>query len=128
MANESLAKLQRRIEQLEAMLNVRTGAAVAPSNDPKDRPDYVERGGDRHAAMLGLKKAENGDIAVDGWALEDVTMFGPQVTDKFLEAYLRQRVNELTSEAPEIQSTDPFAPHFAPTLWKKGNPLSQLTE
>jgi len=109
MANESLAKLQRRIEQLEAMLNVRTGAAVAPSDDP-------------------LKKAENGDIAVDGWALEDVTMFGPQVTDKFLEAYLRQRVNELTSEAPEIQSTDPFAPHFAPTLWKKGNPLSQLTE
>jgi len=128
MANNTITQLQKRIEKLEALLQQKAGAVVAPSDDPKDRPDYVERGSDRHAAMLGLKKAVDGDIAADGWTLEDITQFGPQATDKFLETYLRQRVNELTSKIPPVQSENPFEPNFAPVMWRKGNPLAQLTE
>ena len=128
MASESLAQLQKRIEQLEASLRKTAGAVVAPSKNPKDRPDYVERGSDRHAAMLGLKKAKDEELALEGWTLEDITQFGPSATKEYLTRVLEQKVNELTSPVPPVQSRNQFEPHFAPTMWRTGTPLSQITE
>jgi len=82
-------------------------------------PDYVEHGSDRHAGLLDLKKAEkDDDPQLDGWALADMTMWGPTATDKFLMQMLRQKVNELHSKPPVMQSEDPFAPHYAPPIWQ----------
>ena len=82
-------------------------------------PDYVEHGSDRHAGLLGLRKAEKDDEPqLDGWALEDMTMWGPTATDKFLMLMLRQKVNELKSKPPKMQSEDPFAPAYAPPIWR----------
>ena len=129
MANDTISQLQKRLAKLESLLLEKTGVAVAPSNDPRDRPDYVERGSDRHAAMLGLKKAaSDDDLQQDGWTLEDITQFGPNVTEKYLKALLFQKANELTSPMPTYQSKDPREPFFAPTLWTTDMPLSQLTE
>ena len=127
MANQN--ELQRRIEQLEATLARLTGRQPVQSDDPKDKPDYVERGSDRHAAMMGLKKAVDGEeIAIDGWTFEDVTQYGPQATKDYLMTALRQKVNELTSTIPPTQSTDPLARNFAPVMWQPKIPLSQITE
>lgn len=85
----------------------------------KHNPDYVEHGADRHAGLLGLRKAGKDDEPqLDGWALVDITMYGPNATDKFLVQVLRQKVNELTSKPPKMQSMDPFAPHYAPPIWQ----------
>jgi len=85
----------------------------------KRNPDYVEHGSDQHASLLGLRKAEKDDEPqLDGWALYDITMWGPVATDKFLMQMLRQKVNELKSKSPVMQSTDPRAPHYAPPMWR----------
>ena len=85
----------------------------------KRNPDYVEHGSDRHASLLGLRKAEkDDDPQLDGWALADVTMWGANATDKFLMQKLRQKVSELKSKAPAMQSIDPFKPHYAPPIWR----------
>jgi len=81
--------------------------------------DYVAHGSDQHAAMLGLVKAEKDDEPQQGgWALQDITLYGPTATDKFLAQVLRQKIGELMSGAPQMQSTDPLAPHYAPRMWK----------
>ncbi len=78
------------------------------------QPDYVEHGSDRHAAILGLIRDESNPL---GWRLADPTMFGAQVTQTYLDEVLRQKVAELNAGAPPMpQSTDPFAPGYAPTL------------
>jgi hypothetical protein len=88
---------------------------------PAGNPDYIEHGSDRHAAMLGLKKAEAHDVPqLDGWALQDVTQYGPSARPEFLEQTLRQKVSELTTPPPKMQSGDPFEPHYAPPLWQPG--------
>jgi hypothetical protein len=120
--------LQQRIEQLEDALRRLTGAVPAPSEKPEDRPDYVERGSAGHAALLGLKRATDEQLVENGWTLEDVTIFGPHVTQDYLKTILRQKVNELTAPMPIIQSTDPRKPGFAPTIWTPDNPLSRITE
>ena len=85
----------------------------------KRNPDYVEHGSDRHAGLLGLREAqEDDDPQLDGWALEDMTMWGPTATDKFRMQMLRQKVNELKSKPPVTQSKDPFKPHYAPPIWR----------
>jgi hypothetical protein len=88
---------------------------------PAGNYDYVEHGSDQHAAMLGLKKAEDHDVPqVDGWALQDPTQFGPAARPEFIEQFLRQRVSELTTLPPVMQSVDPLAPNYAPPLWQPG--------
>ena len=85
------------------------------------RPDYVKHGSDRHAALLGLKKAQDGDApALKGYALEDITQYGPAASEKYLEAVLRQKVNELTTPMPAVQSDDPSKPHYAPPMFVPG--------
>ena len=84
---------------------------------PAGNMDYVEPGSDLHAAILGLKKAEDGDAYThQGWALVDTTAFGPQATPAYIAEVLRQKVSELTSPLPEIQSDDPWAPGYAPPM------------
>lgn len=86
---------------------------------PAGNLDYVPHGSDEHAGLLGLVKAAKDDVPqLDGWALADMTMYGPNATDKFLAQVLRQKVSELTSKAPEVQSENPMAPHYAPPIWK----------
>jgi hypothetical protein len=84
---------------------------------PKRNPDYVEHGSERQASMLGLRKAEDEDeLAYQGWTIVDVASFPPSTTQTWLQAYLRSKVNELLSEGPKYQSTDPRKPFYAPTL------------
>ena len=91
-------------------------------------PDYVAHGSDRHAALLGLVKATEGDEPQwEGWALADLTMYGPAARPEFLLQTLKQKVNELTAPPLVVQSEDPFAPHYAPPLWTPaGEPVSGM--
>ncbi len=118
---DTIAKLQREVNQL-------TGSSVS-SDEPETQTDYVERGSDRHAGMLGLKKAvESDNPQIDGWALEDIVSYGPTVSPQFLDGMLRGKVNELSMKIPATQSGDPLAAFFAPTLWQPGHRLAQITE
>jgi len=124
-------ELQRRIEQLEAIVERFTGrtASRATPLRPEDRADYIKQGSDKHATFLGLVRAnEDETLVCDGWTLLDSTLYGPNVTEKFLERILAQKVNELNTPMPMPQSKDPTAPHFAPVLWDPSIPLAQITE
>lgn len=80
--------------------------------------DYVAHGSDQHAEWLGLIKAEEDDEPQrDGWTLADITMYGPSARPEFLRRVLAQKVSELTTLPPVVQSDDPLAPHYAPPLW-----------
>jgi len=82
-------------------------------------PDYVERGSQQHAAFLGLIPAEKDDEPQqDGWALADLTLYGPTARPEFLRRTLQQKVNELNTPMPELQSEDPRLPHYAPPMWR----------
>jgi len=89
---------------------------------PAGNTDYIEPGSDRHAAILQLKEAIETDIYVLAdtkgrkWALTDATAFGPQVTEAYLREVLRQRVAELGTSQPTIQSRDPFEVGYAPAM------------
>jgi len=82
-------------------------------------PDYIERGSDRHAAFLGLVKAEEDDEPqYEGYALGDLTLYGPSARPEFLRTTLKQKVNELNTPMPEIQSENPSQPHYHPPIWE----------
>lgn len=129
MAKQSeLEQLQDLVAQLQRELGQLTGKNVR-SDEPEIQTDYVEPGSDRHAGMLGLKKAAPDDNPqLEGWALEDIVSYGPTVSPQFLDGMLRGKVNELSMKIPETQSSDPLAPFFAPSLWQPGHRLSQITE
>jgi hypothetical protein len=129
MARRSeLEQLQDQVAELQRALGRLNGTQVTP-NEPEIQTDYVEHGSDRHAGMLGLKKAREDDKPQqDGWALEDIVSYGPTTTQEFLEQLLRQKVNELSMKIPPTQSKDPLAAHFAPTMWQPGMRLAQITE
>ncbi len=74
--------------------------------------DFVEFGGERHALLLGLRKAAKDDAeeaTYKGWALVDPTAWGPNARPEFIRAQLVQRVNELM--------TKPSVPADAPKMW-----------
>ena len=94
-------------------VGVRTFDPARPTN-----PDYIERGSARHAAFLGLIEADEDDEPqYEGWTLADPTLWGPTARPEFLARTLKQKVNELTMEMPEIQSDDPRLPFYAPPPW-----------
>jgi hypothetical protein len=129
---------QTRIEQLERVvedLRRRLGLdreerkAWHESDDPRERPDYVEHGSDEHAAVLGLQKAEEDyrdGPKLNGWRLIDPWMFGH---DRRYQRYvLAQKVNELSTPFPELQSVSRRDPFFAPTMWMpEEGPFSKET-
>lgn len=91
---------------------------MANANDKPTNLDYIAHGSDGHAAFLGLVKAEEDDEPQrDGWTLADITLWGPSVTAEYLKRILAQKVSELTTLPPEVQSDDPLAPNYAPTMW-----------
>lgn len=93
---------------------------MAKRKQSKARPsDRMEFGSDRHADHIGLKKASEDDVPrLDGWALVDITAYGPAARPEYLREVLRQKVSTLQSgPPPEPQSEDEFAPHYAPPMW-----------
>ena len=73
--------------------------------------DYIKHGSDAHASLMGLRKAKADDaVQMDGWTLQDMTMFGPQATEAFLRETLRQKVNELKAGSPSVNES-------APQMW-----------
>ena len=89
------------------------------NQDDGAQTDFVKHGSERHAAILGLRKATDADdLQLEGFTLLDMTAFGPQVTEAYLKEVLRQKVSELNSGAPpEPQSDDPRKPNYHPPIW-----------
>lgn len=80
---------------------------------------YIAHGSPEHAELLGIRKAtEDDEPVVDGWALVNLTEFGPNATASFLKNVLRQKVSELKAGTPVV-------PANSPKLWRpKGNPVT----
>ena len=96
---------------------------------PAGNLDYVQHGSDKHAELIGLRKAEEGEeLVVDGWTLADRTAWGPQATESYIKEVLRQKVAEIKAGAPpKPQSEDPFEPNYAPPIWMpSGEPVSGI--
>jgi len=114
---EVIEQLQGRIAELEKKLGRTEVEIIREPKNPKDRADYVERGSDQHAAFLGLRKADSDDENTrDGWALMDPFQFG--FNADFQAEVLRQRVGDLTSEMPTLQSDSRRDPFYAPKMWR----------
>jgi hypothetical protein len=72
--------------------------------------DHIEFGSEEHAQFLGLRKAQDKDpYQCEGWALVDITQYGPAARPEYLQAILQQKVNEL--------KTKPKVPDYAPKMW-----------
>ena len=95
--------------------------AISDRHDPlyPGQHDAVEFGSDDHAALLGLRKVEEGagELEYEGWTLIDIGVHGPNATDRYLMNILRGKVNQL-SKPPEMQSEDPRIPNYAPPMWE----------
>ena len=111
--------LEDRVKYLEAELARLTGKMPRAENiPPEERPDFIPHGSERHAAFLGLRKAEKGEeLQHEGYALRDLTLFGVGVRPMFLKSILQQKVSQLLAEFPQTQSDSPMLPHFAPPMW-----------
>lgn len=73
----------------------------------------VPHGGPEHADLLGLVKTG------DGFELSDPTPYIVlDPTGRLENIITRQRVAELTSGFPKVQSDDPARPFYAPPLWR----------
>jgi len=80
--------------------------------------DFIEHGSDEHAAWLSLKRAEKGDKPqYKGWTLDGEPYGVIGWTDDQKLAFLKQKVSSLTTLPPEVQSEDPQADFYAPTMW-----------
>ena len=110
---EKVQKLTAQVDALMVALGQDAGPRVILPLE--ERPDYIERGSDGHASFLGLIRDEGSEL---GWHLADTTQFGPQVTERYLQEVLRQKVSELHSETPEFQSVSPARPFYAPPMWR----------
>ncbi len=80
----------------------------------EEQPWYIKPGSDRHAQLLGLIDDSESE---SGWGLSDPTVWGPVASAKFLQLVLDQKVNELESSVPQMQSVAPLSPHFAIPMW-----------
>jgi hypothetical protein len=85
----------------------------------KKRSDFVSHGSDKHAAMIGIRKATDDDeLKFKGWALTDMTAFGPQTTMTYLKEVLRQKVSVIEAGAPPVpQCEDRDEPNYAPPMF-----------
>lgn len=116
--------LKEQVKILRAMVTQLAGydPLAATSDEPKDRPDYVEFGSPRHAAILGLLRIENNDVVdfitftspVNGqvYRLEDEVTPFMHYSDpsQVARLVLRQKVSEFEAGAPPV-------PENAPLMW-----------
>ena len=63
--------------------------------------DYVERGSERHAAILGLIADPESPLK---WRLADPTQFGPNATPAYLTEALRQKVSSCSAGSKSSSS------------------------
>ena len=120
-------ELEQQIQQLKALLaSAGITAAVAPSDEPEDRPDYISFGSPEHATFLGLVLLGDGEQPPQGqthilpgrdgqlYCLEDelgAMRFSPGLSlDEVAPVVLRQKINCLEGGPPSI-------PANAPTMW-----------
>ena len=88
----------------------------------KHRPGYrlVPHGSEEHAALLGLVKEGT------AYELADPTPYIQLDPTGRLESIItRQRVAELTTGFPKLQSDDPRKPNYAPPLWLPNEELAE---
>ena len=125
------AELAQEIAALKADLKRLMGRTESRA-EPEEMIYTVLHGSDEHAAHLGLRKAteEDGDYVIEGWTLDDITNYPPSVTPVYIKRILRQKVNNLISPVPVMQSRDPREPHYAPPMWdpSTSRPFRQITE
>lgn len=128
MAQKTVSDLEAEVRELRDIINRITGN-VPRTEDvaPEDRPDYIAHGSPRHVAFLGLiEVGEKDDVTPKTagpngkyYTLQDKTMFGVAVRSEFLQAFLEQRVGELTG--PRVHPE-------APPMWRPTEvPASGLT-
>ena len=125
----TMAEMEQKFAALERKLASLTGHVSRQT--PDVQADYIEFGSDQHASHIGLRKAKDTDtLELDGWTLEDFTIYGPNVSPDFLVLKLSQKVSELNAPVAETQSVDPRAPNFAPAMFdpRIKRPFSQTTE
>jgi len=129
-------QLEAEIQQLRAMLEQLGIAAVqsAPSDDPRDAPDFFDWGSPEHAVFLGLVVLSEGETAPMGqqhiipgqipgnvYCLEDelgAMRFYPGLSlDQVVPVVLRQKINSFESGAPKVPDTAPSM--WTPTPWSE---------
>ena len=128
-------ELENRIKQLEAMIDqIAPGATSVISDDPRERPDYIEFGSPRHAVHLGLVLLDDGEnppmqqtIILSGkkgqlYCLEDelgAMRYHPGLNlGEAVPVILRQKIGEYESGPPQI-------PDSAPPMWTP-TPVAEL--
>ena len=124
MAN--VKELEARIRELEAAMAARGISAPRAAAQEGPRPDYVEFGSPRHAALLGLVEVVDEADAKDYitytspasgklWRLADsyeaVRTFPAMDPEKAERVILRQKVGSLDSGPAAV-------PEHAPELWQ----------
>ena len=84
----------------------------------KEFTNYIEHGSQRHMDLLGLRKATPEDVPeYEGFALVDITAFGPAARPEYLKEVLRQKVTEFQTKPVMPQSEDPFGKNYAPPIF-----------
>ncbi len=79
------------------------------------QPRIVKFGSEEHMEMLGLREANDNDAhQFEGYALVDVTQWGPLAREEYIQAQVELRVREL--------KTKPEVPGFAPKMWEPSLP------
>jgi len=80
--------------------------------------DAVAFGSETHARLLGLRKEVDGDpFTHEGWALENPTQYGASAEPWFIKQKLAERVSELTTPMPVLQSEDRWEDNYAPPMF-----------
>jgi hypothetical protein len=74
----------------------------------------VPHGSDEHAALLGLTKGADGKYELQ----DPVPLVQLDPTGRLERVVLNQKIGALQTGFPKLQSRDPFAPNYAPPLWR----------
>lgn len=135
---QSVEELEARLAQTEGLLArmeslLRSAGMPLPSqvsDDPTDRPDYIEHGSDEHLAFLGLERVEEG---VDELMFETyrgqtglyalVDPFGPYVgyadPKQAASMALRSKVMAFEAGKPPVHAR-------APEMWYPKDEMPEL--
>lgn len=119
--NAELKKEMGQVKTLMAQMAQHLSAQGLLTPEPvraeiplEEQPWFVRPGSIRHAQILGLVQDDDSE---SGWSLDDPTVWGPAASDKFLQLVLEQKLNELRSETPQMQSVSPLSPNYAIPMW-----------